>query len=521
MLVDESFPDLQIAPEDLAQAPPVDLDGEAIPEGLPERFERLLLCNPRLRTAWESSSYLSLSEQAFAVMGLAGAYGLTKAEAAAVHVALYTRHGRKEDGIRKAPYGLKAWAEGRARAEARERDAGNGPPPERDAGEPGPEVGQPEAGDGRPAEAAPPGKAESECQRWQILDAADHPDWKTEPLEWMVKPFIPKGTVGITGGLPKIRKSLITLDLLLHVVHRRPWLERFEVGWSPRILYLAREDPTGRLQYRLAESQKVYGFPPLPRDQLLLLVRERFQLTEQAHREWLHRTIRDRGIEFVVLDVLNRMTRGLDPMSPKDWGIIMDTLETVNRELGVTIDILDHARKPPQGTGKLGGSSPVEVKGPIEKYGAMDWMLILSETSRANRVEVYAETKDSDERPHFLLDVAPKDSGKPKLTWAGDVTRLAEDRKEVGRENREAVLNVFQPGERLQGGKVEERMRAFGSKLGRAAIRGHLKALSEETPPRLARDGKNRETTYRLLEPSSTHEAGLDGEVQDELFSKG
>lgn len=122
--------------------------------------------------------------------------------------------------------------------------------------------------------------------------------------------------------------------------------------------------------------------------------------------------------------------------------------------------------------------------------------------------------------PRCLLDVAPKDSGKPKLTWAGDVTRLAEDRKEVGRENREAVLNVFQPGERLQGGKVEERMRASGSNLGRAAIRGHLKALSEEEPPRLTREGKNRETAYRLSEPSSIEKAGLDGEGQDDLFSK-
>lgn len=504
MLVDQDFLDLPVVPADLESGLPVELDGEPIPEVLPERVKLLLQHNPKLREVWEATSYPSHSEQANALMFWSGFFGLSKMEAASLHVAHYARLGRKEDGIRKATYTLRAWTKGRELAEVRERS--NGEP----AGKEPPE----------PEETA---AAVTGPEIWQVLDAADHADWKVEPLQWMVRPLMPKGTIGITGGLPKIRKSLITLDLLLHVIHGRPWLGRFEIGWNPRILYLAREDPTGRLQYRLAEMQKVYGFPPLPRDRFLLLVRERFHLTDPAHIEWLHRLVRERGIEVIVFDVLGRMAKGLDLMNPKDWGIIMDILETLNRDFGVTLNLLDHARKPPQGAGKIGGSSPIEVKGPIEKYGAADWMMILSETTMPARVEVYGETKDSDERPHFLVDVAPRDSGKPKLTWAGDVGRLAEDRREVGRENRETVLAVFQAHERLQGGEVERRLSAKGSDLSRTTIREHLKALTEEIPPRLVREGKNRDTRYRLPEPSGQpcggSDAMADGEVQSELFS--
>lgn len=126
MLLDESFADLKVDLEDLVQVPPVDLDGEEVPAGLPERFERLLAHNARVRETWESAAYPSLSEQAFALMALLGACGLSKAEATAVHVGLYGRHGREEDGIRKAPYALRAWVRGREKADAWERGDSGG-----------------------------------------------------------------------------------------------------------------------------------------------------------------------------------------------------------------------------------------------------------------------------------------------------------------------------------------------------------------------------------------------------------
>lgn len=129
------FAQLQLRPEDFAGAPAVSLDGEAIPDMLPEKWEHLLRHNPRARKVWEATCYPSVSEHAYALMYTCGLLGCTKAEAAAVHVALYDRHVRKRDGVRKARYALRAWQKGRERLEAWERGGGNGQPPERGPGE--------------------------------------------------------------------------------------------------------------------------------------------------------------------------------------------------------------------------------------------------------------------------------------------------------------------------------------------------------------------------------------------------
>lgn len=158
--VDADFADLEVTLEELQTGPPVELDGEPIPEALPQKVELLLAHNPKMKATWESGAYPSPSEQAYALMFRAGLLGLTKSEAAALHVAHYARRGRREDGLRKAPYSLRAWSEGRVRAEARDRGAGNGPPAEPDrAAAPGrePESGSGPAGRERPG--PPPAEA--------------------------------------------------------------------------------------------------------------------------------------------------------------------------------------------------------------------------------------------------------------------------------------------------------------------------------------------------------------------------
>ena len=73
-------------------------------------------------------------------------------------------------------------------------------------------------------------------------------------------------------------------------------------------------------------------------------------------------------------------------------------------------------------------------------------------------MQVYVENKDTDERPHFLLDVSPKGSGKPKFSWAGDVQKLANDRKAIGKENLEKVFNAYSPEEWRSPGEVAKQV---------------------------------------------------------------
>ncbi len=351
---------------------------------------------------------------------------------------------------------------------------------------------------------------------WQVLDAADYQAWKVEPVVWAVEPIITKDTIGYVGGLPKIGKSLVVCDLLLHVTHKKPWLGRYGGGWTPRWLYLAREDPIGRIQARIDEMQAGYGFPPIPQGMFRLLIRERFQLTEKAHCEWLISYCNGEGIDFLVLDVLGRMIRGKDQMDPADWGEIQDILEELNREHRLTIAMLDHARKPLDA--KKGVSlSAMEIKGPVEKYGGADWSIVIGRTKEKGRLEMITEGKDTDERLRFLVDVAPmaRRNGEgweirqpggfwvpghpqPKLTYAGDVLELSENRKEVGRRNREVVDTTIQYGERVQIGTVLERL---SPKLSRSTVGAHLKALLEDGT--LDSSGTGRNAWYWRREEAS------------------
>ncbi len=351
---------------------------------------------------------------------------------------------------------------------------------------------------------------------WVIQDAADYQTWKVEPVRWAVEPIISKNSIGYLGGLPKIGKTLLMFDLLLHIIHRRPWLARFKGDWIPRTLYLAREDPTGRLQGRIDEIQEGYGFPPIPKGLFHLLIRERFQLTDTNHIAWLTTYCKDEGIELVILDVLGRMIRGKDQMDPGDWSEIQDILEALNREHGLTVIVLDHARKPLDAK-KKGSLSAMEIKGPIEKYGGADWSMVIGRTKEKSRLEIITEGKDTDERLHFLVDVSPMArrngtdwevrqpdgvwiSGhpKPKLTYAGDVVELAESRKEVGQKNREAVYAAIPGGQRVQIGAVLERLGKARYPLGRSAVKEHLKDLLEER--RLDSTGKGRNVWYWCVE---------------------
>ncbi len=90
------FGDLPFREEDLKDTPAVSLEGANIPGGIPEKWGQLVRHNARIREVWEGQrEYPTDSERAYAIAGYAGAYGLTKEEAAAVLVAFYAEPGRK------------------------------------------------------------------------------------------------------------------------------------------------------------------------------------------------------------------------------------------------------------------------------------------------------------------------------------------------------------------------------------------------------------------------------------------
>jgi len=283
---------------------------------------------------------------------------------------------------------------------------------------------------------------------WKLWDLGDVDDWPAPPLEWIVEPLIPKGGIGFLSGAPKDGKSLLTIDLCIHLAHSlaegKKWLGKFQCNKS-KVLYIAREDPIRRIKERSIEIIDGYDLGVSPRDCVKFLIRERFDLMDDRHIAWVSEVVQEHCFDILILDVLNRMIPGLDELSAKDMASMVSVLERLNRELGLTVLNLDHTRKPtgPQSGRNKQAPNPFDLKGSIAKYGAADFMLCLSRTKQDGRLQLYCENKDSDERPHFLIDVSPKGSDKPKFSFVGDVKTLASDMKAKGEENLKKVFGAL------------------------------------------------------------------------------
>jgi DNA-binding transcriptional ArsR family regulator len=278
--------------------------------------------------------------------------------------------------------------------------------------------------------------------------------------------------------------------MVIHIAHRKPWLGNFPVR-PAKVLYIAREDPLRRIKERALEINKSYGFPALPTGQILFLIRERFNLMDESHQEWLTQQVQSKGFSMLILDVLNRMVPELDELSAKDMARMVSVLEQLNREQNLTLLLLDHTRKPvgPRADRDKQRPNPFDLKGSVAKYGAADFMLCLSRTEQPSRLQLYCENKDSDDHPSFLIDVSPKGSGAPKFTYAGDVRQLAADRKELGQDNREKVLDALDDSWKTPKEIVET------TGFSPSTVRNHLTAL--KNAGQAEREGQQRGTKWR------------------------
>jgi len=337
----------------------------------------------------------------------------------------------------------------------------------------------------------------SETLNWQLQDASDIQDWEVKPLKWSVEPIIPEGAVGFMSGQPKLGKSLITLDLCMHIAHahleQTPWLGRFKCN-PENILYVAREDPARRIKERGVEILKSYSWDCVLPDALNFLIRERFNLLNIDHLDWLAEQVEKLEINFLILDVFNRMIPDLDENSARDMGAAVDVIEKLNRAHDLTILMLDHTRKPAVDQKQLQAPNPFELRGSTAKYGCADFMICIGRTNQDGRLQVYCENKDTDQCPNFLVDVSPKGSTDPKFRWAGDVQQLREDRKSVGQHNRKRVLEAVRESRStgLSRNKISAKTGLSPSTVG-----SHLSILKESGA--IKQVGENKNTRYVVL----------------------
>jgi len=320
-----------------------------------------------------------------------------------------------------------------------------------------------------------------------LVSAAYAAKWDVKPQSWLVKDLIPEGGRGYLSGLPKVGKSLLALDLSMHIAGGKPWLERFKVR-KTRVLYLSREDSLGRIQKRVIDINLGYGYKSPPKGLFFPDQEHRiFSLLDEAHQGWLSDVLQDCEIGFLVLDPLGRMIDDLDVNRAAEVAKINNTLEALQVG-GVTVLIVDHHRKP---FGHQSNSHPLELSGSIQKWAAADFTLDLSATKKEHRLKLRCETKDTDQLGHFFVDISPEGSrGKAKFKYAGDVKQLADEKKTEGKMNRSKVLAALD----REWNTCPEIAKTL--RMPHSTVRNHLNDLlkSDQVESR----GKTKSTRWRL-----------------------
>jgi hypothetical protein len=307
----------------------------------------------------------------------------------------------------------------------------------------------------------------------RLYEMADVGAWECDPLVWKVEPLITAGSIGFLSGLPKAGKSMLALDLALHLAcahadaTERAWLGRFKVAPS-RVLYITGEDTARRIEERIIEMRESYGMREIAEKSVCFLIGECFSLTDSRHANWLCRTVRHYGIDFLILDGFHKMIASLDENSARDMAKVTDILQGIRRDLKTTVLVLERTRK---GTGSREGGkpNPLDICGSARKFAGADFTIKIARGKRG-QIEVYAECKDSEECPHFCVEVSPKGSGKPKLRWGGDIPERM-DAEEIREQSLQRIC------EALGNGSLSRKEIVEKTGLGKTAVSFCLSAL--------------------------------------------
>ncbi|MFQ5601582.1 MAG: AAA family ATPase [Candidatus Krumholzibacteriia bacterium] len=174
------------------------------------------------------------------------------------------------------------------------------------------------------------------CRVGELEEAQEKPGWLVEGL-WS------RTAVGFVGGVPKLGKTWLGLDLALSVATGTPCLDRFRVPEPGDVLvYLAEDHPAlvrerldGLCRHRGVELERV-GVHVITAASLRLdLERDRLRLTETVRR------IRPR---LLLLDPLVRLHRR-DENHAGDVAELLAFLRELQREHNLAIVVVHHMRK--------------------------------------------------------------------------------------------------------------------------------------------------------------------------------
>jgi hypothetical protein len=220
---------------------------------------------------------------------------------------------------------------------------------------------------------------------------------------WLVQGIWGAEAVGCIGGMPKIGKTWLGLELAVAIASGRPFLDRFPVEQPGPVMLFCAEDHVRCIKQRVAGLARVKG---LDFDKLAIgwIGVSDLWLDEPRHRRALARTIAEKQPRMLVLDPLVRLHRG-DENSAADVSDVLGWLRSLQRTHHVAVALVHHVRK----SGASEPGTALRGSGDLHAWGDSNLYLV----RRDGKVALVAEHRAhrAPEPLHVALTGEP-----PRLT---------------------------------------------------------------------------------------------------------
>ena len=325
------------------------------------------------------------------------------------------------------------------------------------------------------------------------------------PTVWLVKPLISRPSVTAWFGKPKTMKSLLALDMCLHIADGLPWLatpkgENGLLVTQARIVWIDLENGPATFKRRMKAIALALGMGKARGQVLAYSMPTPWpDLSQTEHTAALINRLQALGdVGILVIDHLGQALGAVDENSPL-IASVMGNIRQVAEACNVGIVLIHHAKK---GQGKDSGAPEDQLRG----HGA-----ILANVDAAYLIE-----RDKVERTQLkLTPVAVRGPDAPTLaaqfsfeqdanleltqarfwrvSWQSNYSRA-----------RDAILKLLREGKRNQT-SLRSTVKTLEAGLSDDVIRGAILTL-EGTGEILFTAGNKGAKIYRLAEGSDHDE---------------
>jgi hypothetical protein len=227
-------------------------------------------------------------------------------------------------------------------------------------------------------------------------------DEPEEDHRWLVEPLWSRSAVGFIGGVPKLGKTWLGLDLALSVASNTPALGTFEVKEPGTALVYLAEDHTSVVRQRLTGicRHRRLGLAKLP---LYVITVPSLRLDLERDRERLASTVAKMKPRLLLLDPLVRLHRR-DENHAGDVSELLAFLRDLQREHDLAVVVVHHLRK--NGTGTQAGQA---LRGSGDFHAWTDSALYLH--THRNRTLLHAEHRSAPAPPPMEIKLVSRPDG--------------------------------------------------------------------------------------------------------------